>query len=148
MWRYRARDSGGFELAVAMPTDEDEFFGRERPSCEQHFQIAAEGYHSLPDHQDLWCVYCRHHDEVTAFITTQQLQRANSAASDHAVQPARHHLHKALQDALGRPSRQARNAFIRIAYRTDPKPFYPSPLPGTSDKRPTRDRVCDTCRLR
>ena len=59
------RDSGGFELAVSMPTNEDKFLRRGCRSCEQHFRISAEGYHSLPDHQDLWCVYWGHHDEVS-----------------------------------------------------------------------------------
>ena len=141
-------DSGGFELAVTMPTDEDEFFGREHPSCEQHFRIAAEGYQSLRDDQDLWCVCCEHRDEIRAFITAQHLEPAKHAASDYAVGLARDHLHKAFQDAFGRPSRQAGNSFIRIAYRADPKCFYPSPLPSISEERLHRDRVCDTCGLR
>lgn len=64
------------------------------------------------------------------------------------MQVARDTLHKALGDAFERRFRQFRNCFIRIAYRTDPKRSYPSPLPGTSRERTIHDRVCDPCGLR
>ena len=64
------------------------------------------------------------------------------------MQLARDKLHYALQDAYGRPSRQARNSFIQIACRTDPKPSYPSPPPAISEERLVRDRVCGTSGLR
>ena len=142
------RASGGFELAVSMPTGEDEFFGHGCPSCQQHFRIAADGYHNLPDGHDLWGVYYRHRDEVSVFITAQQLERARGAASDYEVQLARDNLHKALGDAFGRPSRQTRNSFIRIVFSTDPKPLYPGLIHGIGEERLARDRVCDTCGLR
>ena len=122
------RDSGGFELAVTMPTDEDEFFGREHPSCEQHFRIAADGYQSLRDDQDLWCVCCEHRDEIRAFITAQHLEPAKHAASDYAVGLARDHLHKAFQDAFGRPSRQAGNSFIPDRLPCRPQVLLPEPV--------------------
>ena len=141
-------DSGGFELKVSMPTDEDEFFGRECPSCKQHFRIEADGYQSFPDNQSVWCVYCGHNDEIGAFITAQQLERAESPAWDFAVQLVRDRLGSILQDACGRPSRQPGDSFIQVSYRTESRPFYPRPLPGISEERLIRERVCGACGLR
>ena len=116
----------GFELAVSMPTGEDEFFGHGCPSCQQHFRIAADGYHNLPDGHDLWGVYYRHRDEVSVFITAQQLERARGAASDYEVQLARDNLHKALGGRIR--STLASNPELlhpdRLRYRSQ------TPLPG------------------
>ena len=137
-------DDGGGEarMTVSMPADEEGYFGRECPSCEQHFRIATDDYLVLPDQQTLWCVYCGHHDEVSHFITVQQMERARRAAADYAMQLVR----EALQPTLRRVSSRSRNSLIKISYRT--KPFYPKPLPSISEERLVRERSCPDCQLR
>ena len=140
---FLGEDGGGqARMTVSMPADEDGYFGRECPSCEQHFRIAADDYLALPDQQTLWCVYCGHHDEVSHFITVQQKERARRAAADYAMQLVR----QALQPALHQASSRSRNSLVQISYRT--KPFYPKPLPSISEERLVRERSCPDCQLR
>jgi len=47
---------GNVNFSVSIPVDDDGFFGRECPECEQHFRIAHEDYEALPDDLRLWCV--------------------------------------------------------------------------------------------
>ena len=137
-------DSSGFRLSVTMPTDEEGFFGRECPSCDQHFRVAAEDYSQLPDDQVLWCVYCGYHDDVSEFVTLQQMERVKSAASDYAMQRVR----EALDQSLGRAFGHSRDSFLQISFRYRTEPFYPSPLPDITEERLIRERACESCGLR
>lgn len=77
----------------------------------------------------------------------QQMERVKSAASDYAMQ----RVQKALDQALGRalsPTRHSRDSFLQISYRYRGEAFYPSPLPGISEERLIRERVCGSCDLR
>jgi hypothetical protein len=53
---------GGFEVAIAIPTDEDGFFGRECSSCEAPFKMRSDEYEALPDEIELTCPYCGHRE--------------------------------------------------------------------------------------
>lgn len=59
----------GFEVAIAIPTDEDGFFGRECPSCEAPFKMRSDEYKALPDEIELTCPYCGHREEHSAFMS-------------------------------------------------------------------------------
>ena len=120
---------GSDRLSVTMPTDEEGFFGRECPSCDQHFRVAAEDYSQLPDDQVLWCVYCGYQDDVSEFVTLQQMERVKSAASDYAMQRVQQALDQSFGRAFGR-SRRSRDSFLQVSFRYRSEPFYPSPLPG------------------
>ena len=138
---------GSDRLLVTMPTDEEGFFGRECPSCDQHFRVAAEDYSQLPDDQVLWCVYCGYQDDVSEFVTMQQLERVKSAASDYATQRVGEALDQSFGRAFGR-SRRSRDSFLQVSFRYRSEPFYPSPLPGIDEERLIRERACESCGLR
>lgn len=133
---------GHVHFKVEIPVDEDGYFGRECPSCEQHFRVAHEDYDGLPDDVRLWCVYCGHNEDHSDFMTKQQLERTTRAASDYAMQM----IGSTLDQTFGRMARQSRRSVVRITYRS--RPFYPAPLPGIDEERLVRERQCDTCGLR
>jgi len=140
---YLGEDEGGqIRMTVSMPADEEGYFGRECPSCEQHFRICTDDYLALPDQETLWCVYCGHRDEVSHFITNQQIERAKRAAGDYALQLVRN----TLQPALRRAASRSRNSSVKISYRS--KPFYPQPLPSINEERLVRERSCPDCQIR
>lgn len=132
-------DNGHPTFRVGMPTDDDGFIGRECPECSQHFRVAVEDYHALPDDLRLWCVYCGHNDDHSDFMTQQQLDRALRAVSDYAVQ----RVGQVLDQSFGRAARRSRES---ITYRS--KRFHPKPLPGINEERLVRERRCAECQLR
>lgn len=135
-------DDGNVHFKVDIPVDEDGYFGRECPSCEQHFRVAHADYDGLPDDVRLWCVYCGHNDDHSDFMTQQQVERATRAASDYAMQL----VGRTLDRSFGRMARRSRGSMVQITYRS--RPFYPAPLPGTDEERLVRARHCDDCGLR
>lgn len=135
-------DDGHVQFKVDIPVDEDGYFGRECPSCEQHFRVAHEDYDGLPDDVRLWCVYCGHNDDHSDFMTQQQVKRATRAASDYAMQMAG----RSLDRSFGRMARRSHGSMVQITYRS--QPFYPAPLPGIDEERLVRERQCNDCGLR
>lgn len=133
---------GQIHLKVSIPLDDDGFFGRECPECNQHFRIAHDDYDGLSDDLELWCVYCGHHDDHSDFMTEQQRDRVMRAASDYAMQL----IGQALDDSFGRMSRRSSRSLVKITYRS--KPFFPAPLPEIDEDRLVRERSCDRCGLR
>ena len=127
---------------MSIPIDDDGFFGRECPRCSQHFRIAHEDYDSLPDDLRIWCVYCGHEDEHSEFITSQQHDRVMRAARDYAQQ----FVGKMLNDTFGSRSRRSHSSGVKLSYRSTP--FFPAPLPGISEERLVRMRVCESCSVR
>jgi hypothetical protein len=134
--------SGHVSFSVSVPVDDDGFFGRECPECEQHFRVASDDYDALPDDLRLWCVYCGHNDDHSEFMTQQQTDRVMRAAGDYAQQLVGNMLDK----SFGKLNRSTRGSMIQISYRS--KPFYPAPLPGIDEERLVRERVCGACSLR
>jgi hypothetical protein len=133
---------GHVSFSVGMPIDEDGFFGRECPECEQHFRIAHEDYDALPDDVRLWCVYCGHDDDHSEFLTGQQRDRLLRAAGDYAEQL----VGRMFDDAFGGMARRTRGSMIQITYRS--RPFYPAPLPEIDEEKLVRERTCAGCGLR
>ena len=133
---------GHVQFKVGIPIDDDGYFGRECPECEQHFRVASEDYDALPDDVRLWCVYCGHDDDHSDFMTKQQHDRVMRAAGDYAVQL----VGQTLNRSFGRAARRTRGSFVQISYRS--KPFYPAPLPGIDEQRLVRERRCADCQLR
>jgi len=134
--------SGNVSFSVSIPIDDDGFFGRECPECEQHFRIAHTDYDRLPDDVRLWCVYCGHTDDHGEFLTSQQEERLMRVAGDYAEQL----VGQMLDDTFGRMARRSRRSAIQIHYRS--RPFYPSPLPEIAEDKLVRERACGDCELR
>ena len=135
-------DDGNAHFNVDIPIDEDGYFGRECPSCEQHFRVAHEDYDGLPDDLRLWCVYCGHSDDHSDYMTQQQIERATRAASDYAMQL----IGRTLDRSFGTMARRSRGSMVQITYRS--RPFYPEPLPEIDEERLVRERHCGDCGLR
>lgn len=135
-------DDGNVTFRVSIPVDDDGFFGRECPECEQHFRIALEDYDALPDDPRLWCVYCGHNDDHSEFMTQQQTDRVMRAAGDYAQQLVGQMLDKSFRGM----ARRTRGSMIQISYRS--RPFYPAPLPDIDEDRLVRQRNCASCSLR
>jgi hypothetical protein len=135
-------DNEHIRFQVSIPLDDDGHFGRECPSCDQHFRVSHEDYDSLPDDLRLWCVYCGHNDDHSEFMTQQQIGRVTRAASDYAMQL----LGETLDRSFGSMARRSRSSSVRVTYRS--RPFYPAPLPGIDEERLVRERRCADCNLR
>ncbi len=135
-------DDGHVLFNVDTPIDEDGYYGRECPSCEQHFRVAYEDYFGLPDDLRLWCVYCGHNDDRSAFMTQQQLRRVTRVASDYATQQVL----RTLDRSFGRMARRSRGSMVQVTYHS--RPFNPAPLPGINEERLVRERQCGDCSLR
>lgn len=133
---------GKARFTVSIPIDDDGFFGRECPECEQHFRIAHEDYDGLPDDLYLWCVYCGHNEDHSEFMTEQQTERVMRAAGDYAQQLVGQMLDKSFRGM----ARRTRGSMIQISYRS--RPFYPAPLPDIDEARLVRQRTCANCSLR
>lgn len=133
---------GNVTFSVSIPIDDDGFFGRECPECDQHFRIAHGDYDAFPDDVRLWCVYCGHNDDHGEFLTEQQQDRLLRAAGDCAEQLAG----RMFDDAFGGMARRSRGSMIEITYRS--RPFYPAPLPEIDEEKLVRERVCSGCNLR
>ena len=135
-------NDGRAQFHVSMPLDDDGYFGRECPSCDQHFRMLNEDYESLPDDLRLWCVYCGHNDDHGEFMTGQQRDRMMRVADDYAKQL----IGNMLDDTFGKMARRSRRSMIRVSYRSSP--FYPAPLPGIDEERLVRERTCADCGVR
>jgi Zn ribbon nucleic-acid-binding protein len=137
-------DGDDIRIQISMPTDEHGFLGRKCPSCSQLFRIDADAYQALGHNAELWCVYCGHDDEHSAFITDQQLNRAMRPIGDWAEQS----FNQMLSDTFGKvPKSRSRSGIgIEITYRSDP--FYPQPLPGINEEELVRIRTCTSCGMR
>ena len=139
--RLLGKSGSKFTLAVTMPADEEGFFGRECPSCRGHFRIASDDYEALPDEQELWCVYCGHHDDHSDFTTVQQMARLKRAATNYAEQQVR----QTLDRTLRRMSNRSRGSLVQVTYSS--KPFRPKPLPGINEESLIRERACSELRV-
>jgi hypothetical protein len=129
-------------MRVEIPLDEEGFFGRQCPSCEQVFRIAHDDYEALPDDLRLWCVYCGHNDDHNEFLTTQQKERILRPATDIAMQLVGQMFDK----SFGGLARRTRGSMISFSYRSTP--YYPEPLPDIDEERLVRERSCSSCSLR
>jgi hypothetical protein len=139
---YVGVEGDNIVMRVEIPLDEEGFFGRQCPSCDQVFRIAHDDYEALPDDLRLWCVYCGHNDDHSEFLTTQQEERTLRPATDVAMQL----VDQMFDKSLGGLARRTRGSMIRFSYRSTP--YYPEPLPGIDEERLVRERRCSSCSLR
>ncbi|MDX3213972.1 hypothetical protein PV318_00135 [Streptomyces sp. ME02-6991-2B] len=130
-------------MQVSMPLDEDGFLGRQCPTCGLDFRMDGQQYDALPNQLELWCVYCGHHAEHSAFTTPQQRERLLQAARNLGEQL----VSNALDDIFRGLSRStSRRSAVSFSYKS--KPSLPRPLPGINEERLIRVRTCTGCELR
>ena len=141
---FDGRDSSGnVNFTVSMPVDDEGYFGRECPACEQTFRIHSDDYDALADDVVLTCPYCGHQAKNDQFFTQQQLDRLGRVALDYGTQLVSDMLDKSF-GAMARSTRN--NKFVKVSYRSTP--FFPEPLPGINEERLIRERTCPTCKVR
>jgi Zn finger protein HypA/HybF involved in hydrogenase expression len=91
--------SDGFRASLSLPADDDGFFGRECPACEQLFKIGIDEWEALPDDALITCPYCGEQPEdVHDFMTGDQRERVDAALNAMAEQYA----HGAVSDIFKR----------------------------------------------
>jgi hypothetical protein len=139
---YVGDEGDNILMRVEIPLDDDGFFGRQCPSCNQVFRVSHDDYEALPDDLCLWCVYCGHHDDHSEFLTDQQKERILRPAADVAMQL----ISQALDDSFGGLARRTHGSMVSFSYRSSP--FYPEPLPGIDEERLIRERSCLSFALR
>jgi hypothetical protein len=139
---YVGDEGDNIMMRVEIPLDDQGFFGRQCPLCEQVFRVSYEDYKALPEDLRLWCVYCGNHDDHSEFLTAQQKERILRPAADIAMQL----IGRAFDDSFSDIARRTRGSMVSISYRSNP--FYPEPLPGIDEERLVRERSCSSCALR
>jgi endogenous inhibitor of DNA gyrase (YacG/DUF329 family) len=70
----------GFQASLSLPADEDGFFGRECPACQQPFKVLVDQWEALPDEAIITCPYCgKQPEDVNDFMTGDQSARVEAA---------------------------------------------------------------------
>jgi hypothetical protein len=135
-------EEGNPLFAVSMPSDEDGYFSRQCPQCDQAFRILQDDYEALPDDARLWCVYCGHRDDHSEFLTDQQRDRAIAVVKAYAEQM----IGSVMDAAFGDLERSSRgNKFVQFKYRR--KPYFVEPLPHIDEERLRRAIRCPRCAI-
>ncbi len=87
----------GFQASLSLSVDEDGFFGRECPACEQPFKINADQWQTVPDEAQVVWPYCGEQPEdVNDFMAPDQRERVDAAINALAEQ----YVHGAFSDML------------------------------------------------
>jgi len=136
--------SQGFEASVAIPADEEGFFGRRCPDCVRFFKMRVDQWEMLPDVATVTCPYCGHQPEdVNDFMTPQQNRRVQSAAEALAEQ----YMHHRLQEVFsGLGSRRLRPGESGIEIRVSHDPPLPvRSLPAYAEEQVRRTITCVKC---
>jgi endogenous inhibitor of DNA gyrase (YacG/DUF329 family) len=140
------RETGeGFEASVAIPTDEEGFFGRECPDCGGFFKLRVDQYAGLPDDLELTCPYCGHRKDHSEFMTSAQKERVLAAAEATALQ----YMHSEVQGMLrrsfggGRRLRPGESG-VEITYKPGSPPLVRQ-LPSYVEEAVRRRVRCEKC---
>lgn len=123
------------EFSVSIKPDEENYTGRECPTCEKYFKIKFGT--GLPGATECHCPYCNHVGPQTEFWTRQQIEYAQSVA-------------------LNKISGQLLSQMKQMERRTDPHAFIsigitvkgnPTPIAFYSEKQLEERVTCSSCTL-
>ena len=128
-------------MRVEIPLDDDGFFGRQCPACDQVFRVFHEDYEALPDN----CVFgvCT---AATTMTTASSSRRSRRIGSCGRRRHREQLVGQMLEESFGGLARRTRGSAISFSYRSTP--YYPEPLPGIDEVRLVRERSCSQCSLR
>jgi hypothetical protein len=137
----------GFQASLSLPVDDDGFFGRECPACEQPFKMNADQWDALPEDAQVTCPYCGEQPEdVHDFMTPDQRERVDAAIEALTEQ----YVHGAFSDMLrrsfgSRPRRPGGGMFsIEMSVDTgEPPPI--RVLPEYVEEKVRRTITCSSC---
>lgn len=137
----------GFRASISLPADDDGFFGRECPACEQPFKMNVDQWDALPDEAQVTCPYCGEQPEdVNDFMTPDQSERVDTAINALTEQ----YVHGAFSDMLRRsfgsqPRRIGGGMFsIEMSVATGTPPPI-SVLPEYVEEKIRRTITCSNC---
>jgi endogenous inhibitor of DNA gyrase (YacG/DUF329 family) len=137
----------GFQASLSLPVDDDGFFGRECPACEQPFKMKAEEWEALPEDLRVTCPYCGEQPEAANdFMTQDQQERVEAAINALAEQ----YVHGAVsamfrQSFDSQPRRIGGGMFgIEISVDTGPPPPI-RVLPEFVEDKVRRTITCSNC---
>ena len=80
-----SEDRSTWSMKVSIPSDEEGYFGRLCPGCGGFFKLGVADFKAAPDGLQLFCSYCGHHADAGDYLTTDQRERALSAAQAIAI---------------------------------------------------------------
>jgi hypothetical protein len=154
-WQERLPDSlsniettdEGFQASLSLPVDEDGFFGRECPACEQPFKINADQWEALPDEAEVTCPYCGEQPEdVNDFMTPDQRERVDAAIDALAEQYVHGAFSGMLRQSFGSRPRRTGGGMFSIEMSVDtgsPPPI--RVLPEYVEEKVRRTITCSNC---
>ncbi len=122
---------------LALPVDQDGFFGREcpNPDCLEYFKLAVDEYGLARGRHRLTCPVCGTTESDEHFLTKDQLKRISAAQ----IQLARGAVNDILRD-MGRRG-TARSGDVTVKWNT-PAPYEPKPLPTYVERQTIRTFTC------
>lgn len=149
-WHHRKPDgvgeieitSDGFTAPIAIPPDEEGYFGRECPSCTGLFKMRKDEYKALPDELELTCPYCGHREDHGAFLSTAQRERVMAAAKGLAYQFVHAQVNDMLSSTFGSRRSTSRSPIgVNISYQ----PGSPPPIMALPEIAEDRTRLIIHC---
>lgn len=137
----------GFQASISLPVDDDGFFGRECPACEQRFKMNAEQWEALPDEAQVTCPYCGEQPEdVNDFMTRDQQERVEAAINAVTEQYVHGTFSDMLDLSFGTQPRKMGGGMFGIEMRIEkgtPPPI--RVLPEYVEEKIRRTIACSNC---
>lgn len=130
-------DGSTWTMKVSIPVDPLGFFGRVCPGCHGFFKIRSDEFKAAPDQLQLRCPYCGHAGVPGDFLSTDQRERAISAAKAAAIGKFR----QMLQEAL--PTTRRSDGMLSISIEL--KPGTPPSLYTYVEQEVRRTLTCEKC---
>lgn len=130
-------DGSTWTMKVSIPVDPLGFFGRVCPGCRGFFKIRSDEFIAAPNELQLCCPYCGHVGAPRDFLSTDQRERAISAAKAAAIGKFR----QMLQDAM--PTTRGSGGMLSISMEL--KPGTPPSLYTYVEQEVRRTITCEKC---
>ncbi|CAN5157095.1 hypothetical protein BH18ACT12_BH18ACT12_23890 [soil metagenome] len=137
----------GFQASLSLPVDEDGFFGRECPTCEQPFKMNADQWEALPDEAEVTCPYCGEQPEdVNDFMTPDQRERVDAAINALAEQYVHGAFSDMFRESFGSRPRRTGGGMFSIEMSVDTGSPHPiRVLPEYVEEKVRRTITCSNC---